>query len=351
MSRIKPTSKRILHPASQQLWLAQLEDHVQSLVWSPDGRWLTAASITGPMTLFSGKTGQVTQMLSGHRFGTCEIAWNASGTLLASVGQDSTTRIWNPESGAVLHTLDSGAAWVEHLAWSQQDDLLATAAGRKLRLWDGSTGQLLQAYPDHRSTISDLAWQPATKLLTSATYGRISFWQAESATLMRSLEWKGSILVMAWSPDGNLVATGDQDATVHFWMTKTGKDLQMYGYPTKVRELSWNGTSRYLATGGSPTVTVWDCSGKGPEGSKPIELKGHAAFVSALAFQHHGPIIASGSAEGTLMFWHVDKPRRPLFQAPLAAGISQIVWSPDDHLVAVGTEAGLVTVYRTPQIQ
>ena len=226
--------------------------------------------------------------------------------------------------------------------------MLATTAGRKLRLWNGDDGQLIQDYPDHSSTISDVSWQPGKQVLTSTAYGTIMFWQPDRNEPLRSLEWKGSILVMAWSPDGNYIATGDQDATVHFWITKTSTDLQMYGYPTKVRELSWDGTSRYLATGGGPTVTIWDCSGRGPEGSKPIELKGHATFLSALAFQHHGRVIASASTNGTLMFWRIDKPKHPLLQASLGSGISQLAWSRDDHLVAVGTEAGVVTVYSAP---
>ena len=40
----------------------------------------------------------------------------------------------------------------------------------------------------------------------------------------------------------------------------------MYGFPTKVLELSWNSTGRWLATGGSSSVILWDCSGKGPAG-------------------------------------------------------------------------------------
>jgi WD40 repeat protein len=65
----------------------------------------------------------------------------------------------------------------------------------------------------------------------------------------RRFEWKGSILRLAWSPNGRFVATGDQDSTVHFWFEEDRRDLQMSGYPTKVREL-WNAASRYLATGG-----------------------------------------------------------------------------------------------------
>jgi WD40 repeat protein len=233
---------------------------------------------------------------------------------------------------------------VEHLAWHPQENLLATAAGRILRLWETQQGQLVQEYSAHDSTIAAVAWQPDSSILTSAAYGGLSFWSPEHNAPLRLFSWKGSILTIAWSPNGNYIATGDQDSTVHFWIAQSGKDLQMYGYPTKVRELSWDSTSRYLATGGSEVVTVWDCSGKGPEGRKPVQLEGHTALLSALAFQHRHPLLASASADGQVVLWQIERPKHPLSQATFGAGISQLNWSPDDRLLAIGTEAGLVTV-------
>ena len=85
----------------------------------------------------------------------------------------------------------------------------------------------------------------------------------------------------------SLLAPGDQDSTVHFWTVKTGTDLMMSGYPTKVKELSWDGSSRYLATGGGPMPCVWDCTGKGPANTAPIQYEAHTDRVTALAFQQH----------------------------------------------------------------
>ena len=136
-------------------------------------------------------------------------------------------------------------------AWARR--LLASAAGKKLRLWD-SAGQLKRELPAHPSTIADLQWKPGEPLLVSIAYGQLAGWSPEKPEPVRRYEWSGSMLAVAWSPDGKFLATGDQDATVHFWILKTGKDLQMAGYQTKVRELSWDQRSRYLATGGGPNM-------------------------------------------------------------------------------------------------
>src|SRR5262249_34040131 len=154
---------------------------------------------------------------------------------------------WDPDSGYETATAAGGASWVERVLWHPTEDVVATAAGKKLRLWN-SEGESLREYPDHAATITDLAWPPRFGPLTSATYGGVHLWPPDSAVPVISLEWKGSLLKLAWSPDGQFLAHGNQDATVHYWILRTAQDLQMSGYPAKVRELGWDATGTSLAT-------------------------------------------------------------------------------------------------------
>jgi WD40 repeat protein len=213
-------------------------------------------------------------------------------------------------------------------------------------MWDRH-GRLIQGSPDHGSTVSDIAWRPGSQELASAAFGGVSFWSPRTADRLRHFEWKGSVLRLAWSPDGKFLATGNQDSTVHFWISATGADLQMWGYPTKVRELAWDRTSRFLATRGGSQVTVWDCSGKGPEGTTPLSLAAHdeTTTVSALAFQRSGPLLASGGGDGLAVVWRPEQGKRPHARMKLEAGITQVAWSGDDTRLAVGSEAGEVALY------
>ena len=339
----------------QTRWQAQLDDCVSALRWSPDGRSVAAAAVSGPIMLFESGTGTIEQTLRGHGFGTTDLAWRPDGSYFASAGQDGLVRVWDRSSGAERLALAGGAAWVEHVAWSPIGDYLASAAGKQLRLWNAA-GELLHTYADHASTISAVQWKPRTALikdekplLTSAAYGGLRFWLADQAEAAHAFDWKGSILALAWSPDGQYIATGDQDSTVHFWIVAQGKDLQMWGYPTKVRELAWDCASRYLATGGGTTVTVWDCSGKGPEGTRPLQLDAHEDLISALAFQHAGALLASGGQDGRVVIWEPGKSRKPRTQLTLNAPVTQLYWSPDDRRLAIGMETGevMVALYAT----
>ena len=127
----------------------------------------------------------------------------------------------------------------------------------------------------------------------------------------------------------------------------TGEDLQMSGYPLKVRELSWDHQSRFLATGGGPTPCVWDCSGKGPTGTEPIQLDAHKDNVSALVFQHRGAWLASGGEDGLVAIWQPGKQEGAAALAKHADPVSQLLWSADDQMLAVGTASGGVLIYTT----
>ncbi len=342
MSRMKRSA-----PAAdlRPQWQAEIPDYVIGLRWSPDGAVIAAAAVSGPIVLFDSRTGQILHRLAGHEFGTTAIGFGRDGSRFASCGQDGKIRLWDLVDGQERLALDGGAAWVEHLAWCPVDDVLATSAGRKLRLWDAE-GRLLREYPPHTSTIADIQWKPRSRELASASYGCVSIWTPDRGEPLRRFEWKGSQLVLAWSPDGRFLATGDQDCTVHFWIIRTGEDLQMSGYQRKVRELAWNSTSRYLATGGGDTPCVWDCSGKGPAGTTPAMLTGHIAPVSALVYQHAGPLLASGGEDSLLAVWLPERTTKPLAMSVLKCGLTCLAWSPDDKYLATGQENGSIMVFR-----
>ncbi len=346
MPNLNPLSRR---PKSLKLvWRAPVSDHVIALEWSPDRSFLAAAEVSGQICLFDAKEGALVKAWPGHSFGTTSVSWHpTSPSLLASSGQDGKVAIWDASSSETepTRTFTAGASWVTKTQWSPDGRYLIAAAGKLLRLWDAS-GKLVREYSEHLSTVSDIQWKPKSQEFASSCYSRLQVWTPDKDEPQQTFEWKGSILRLAWSPDGNYIATGDQDSTVHFWIIKTGNDLMMSGYPNKVQELSWDCTSRYLATGGGEVPCVWDCSGKGPAGTTPKQLEAHQDKVTVVTYQNHGKYLASGGLDGLVALWQPESRQALLAKVQTQSPISQLCWSGTDSLLAVGTDSGEVLVLR-----
>ena len=94
-------------------------------------------------------------------------------------------------------------------------------------------------------------------------------------------------------------------------------------------------------------ITVWDFSGRGPQGSVPRELLGHGALVECLAFQTRGPLLASAGGDGAVMVWAVLQQQR-MAAVTTAAPLTTLGWAPDDTFVMAGNTRGELTAWNVP---
>ena len=327
-------------------WAAQLDDYVIDLAWSPDGTCLAAASAAGPISLFGASDGSPRGVLPGHEGGSNTIAWRPGTSVLASGGQDGSVKLWDGASGQHTATNSLGRDWVEHMGWRPGggEPLLAAAAGKAFRLL-GPDLAVRHTFKDAPKTITALTWDPQGACAAIAYFGGVALWEADTAASRKEYPYGNGIHALVWSPDSRWLVSGNQDPSVHLWMPASDVELQMSGYEGKVRHLSFDHTSRWLATSGSQDACLWDCSGAGPEGREPVMLP-HAAQVCGVAFQGSHGLLATAAEDGSLMLWSPQRaqPMRATVRMPAAA--ARVAWSPDDSLLAIGTEKGLVYVLR-----
>lgn len=328
------------------LWRAQVDDYATSVGFSADGSLLAVGAASGDVQVFDGRTGQLRWTTTAHPGGVLALQWSPAACVLATSGQDGAARLYL-EDGAGLAELPGKAAWVEQLAWSPDGGKLATASGKTVRLWTADGSPLLETEA-HTSAVTGLAWSKAGDRLATCCYGGVHLWDVAANKKARHLPWKGSLIALAWSPNDKVIACASQDCSVHFWRLGTGNDSEMKGYAFKPRALAWDSQGSLLATSRDATITCWDFTGKGPEGTRPIQLEGHKTQVTHLAFSPRKAFLASGCQDPSILVWQPRKGRKPIGYAFLEDEISGLVWEPGLRSVAAIDAAGHVGCWPPP---
>jgi WD40 repeat protein len=331
------------------VWHAKLDDFISQLAWSPDGRQLAAASVSGQLGIYDREQGRAAHLIEqAHPDGIDALAWRPDGLALATAGRDGTWRLWDPAEGAKLLEHEAGALWPEHLAWSpapidEKGRRLALGAGSRVSFWT-EKGEPIGEPLKFPRTVAEVAWISEGKMLAVATSASVSWRDPVTGEEKRAFVSKDAILNLAVSPSAKWMMTGNQDCSVHVWNTESGAEMHMRGYAAKVRQMSWHRGSRWLAAGGGPTVSVWDCSGRGPEGRTPTLLEFHQDQVSALHYQPQGDWLASGARDGSVAIWSPTQRQTLIAAGKISSGVTRVAWSPDGQWLAAAGEAGEIQV-------
>jgi WD40 repeat protein len=324
-----------------------LDDYVVDCAWSADGTQLAVAGGEGQLFLarFGGDVLEA-RKLGDHGLGTLAVAWQPRGAVFASSGQDSAVALWEGGSGREIRRWRPGREWTSHLAFSPDGQLLAGATGRQVTLWSPD-GETVQAFAPYAATVAALAWDKSGRDLGAAINGGVMVHRIEPPAFgTRQYKWPAGAVSVCFSPSGRVLASGMQDGSLHFWYLATGKDSQMRGYPGKVDLTAWSSDSRYLASNAGNELVLWDFSGKGPEGSKPIQLSGHTDRIECLAFQPGGGYLVSGGRDWRLNLWWPQKFKQAIDAHLTDSEPTCLRWSPDGRFLAVGERKGRLAVFE-----
>ncbi len=329
-------------------WNGKLDDYVTTLAWSPDGARLAAGAVSGQVAIYHAGEGKIIHLLDAHAEGCDALGWRPDGQALATAGRDGKWKLWNAAAGKLLVEHEAGALWAEQLAWSakpvgDRGHLLAVSAGSQVTLWN-EHGEAVGGPMKFTRNVADFAWILNSTTLAVAMSTGVSLREPLTGDQEREFVSRDPILSIAFSPSGKWLMTGNQDCSVHVWNTDNGAEMHMRGFAAKVRQLAWHRGSRWLATGGGEAVSVWDCSGRGPEGRTPLVLEWHPDLITALHYQVGGDWLASGARDGSVAVWSPTQRQNLISGAKISSGVTKVAWSPDGESLAVSGEGGDVQV-------
>lgn len=325
-----------------ELWATNVGSDVTALDVSPDGTLVSVGTLAGKVAGFDAASGEQLAELAEHVGGTTGATWTKATGLLATSGHDGHVRVYD-RSGRVTAALH-GSSPVEQITWSPDGTTLAIRALSGTRVWRPETRQSTELAPLPK-IVNSLAWNRSGSRLAAATSEGLRLFNGTLLNLEQELRSSSSLISLAWSPSEAIIAAGTDDKSVHFWRLVNGRESQILGFSAKSRALAWDATGTLMATSGSATVAVWHFD-SGPEGSLPVQLKGHASLCTALAFHPSRTRLASGSDDTTVLVWEPNSRDAAPSVGRLHDTVTCLAWTPDGSTLIGADAAGNVAAWR-----
>ncbi|WP_062353035.1 nSTAND1 domain-containing NTPase [Herbidospora yilanensis] len=278
---------------------------VNDLQISPDGTTAASAGSDRTVRLWD-LTGRPLAVLDGHSDQVRSIAFSPDGRLLAAVGRDHSLTLWDvPTRRRLSETRYAGTGATTSVAFDPSGRSLVTTALTRFR-WDVTDPAEPKQTPfDASAYLSTVvAYSPRDPLLVSAgPSDLLLLWNTGTdQEISRVRPGHGSILDVAFSPDGATIATSGSDRTVKLH-DPAGRTFDTFtGHTAPVHAVAFSTDGRLLASAGEDrTIIVWDLASRRPF----ARLTGPTLPIKTLAFTPAGELI-SGDDSGRIIRWPLD---------------------------------------------
>ncbi|MEO0835742.1 MAG: NB-ARC domain-containing protein [Cyanobacteria bacterium J06642_3] len=201
-------------------------------------------------------------------------------------------------------------------------------------------------FTQNLGSVLAIAYSPdGHKIAIADDEGVIYIWQVTNhqleLTLKGHTDWVWSV---AWSPDGRILASTSNDCLVKLWDTTTGQCLLTSPSHTNSNEdVAWSPDGKLLASGGKErTIRIWD-SNTG-ENYRVFDLNIDFLFWVSVTWSPDGKHLAIAAQE-QIQLWNVETASCIKTLAGHQQYVISVVWHPNQNLIASGSLDGTVRIW------
>jgi WD40 repeat protein len=354
MSGLKTSGLKTKKPVEfDRYWQGTLSDYVTAIAWSPKGNTLAASSAAGEVVVYWGVgTLQETLLQAENGHSVDCLAFSHDGQFLTAGGQTGQVNIWRMQLDLpeLIATVKNSSAWVDRMAWSPTQNLLAFSLGKYVQVWDATLGDVVTTLDFDTSSVLDLTWHPDGQRLSVSGYQGVKIWTAadwDDDPYLLTIP--SASVAIAWSPDGKYIASGNLDRTITVLEWENPHPWVMRGFPGKIRQLAWSDVltkagASLLASASAEGIVVWEKQEDDSLGWEGRVLTGHEGTVQSMHFQPDALLLASAAADGWVCLWHKAKQLAQVLNgAP--NGFSCLAWHPKGQQLAAGGQNGELLIW------
>lgn len=195
-------------------------------------------------------------------------------------------------------------------------------------------------------SILSVAFSPDGELLASSDAdGEICLWQvADGKQLFTCKEeqnhWVWSV---CFSPDSQMLASSSEDKVIRLWDVNTGECLQeLVGHQNWVFTVAFSPDGQRLASASEDeTIRLWEVA----SGECLDTLTGHSGGVRAVAISANGEWLASGSSDQTVRLWRLDTQECQILAEQIGL-VRAVAFSPDSQWLAACSDDQTIRLWQ-----
>lgn len=281
---------------------------VETVMFSPDGRWLATGSLDETVKVWEAQTGELKHTLAGHTDGVASITFLPDNRSLVTVALDNSIRLWDLNTGELKKTTPDQQNSLWAIGVSPDGKTLAGGVSNRriVRLLDFANGAVKRTLPEQSSWVRGVDFSPDSRWLATSCYDdSVRVWDLLSGELKQTFTIvSNTVESVAFSSTGTLLAAGSESRTIKIFETASGKlQRTLTGHLAEVRAVAFSPDARFVISGSADkSVRIWPVTVAAPERA----LAGHTDAVIAVAWSPNGQLAASAGADRTVRLWNVS---------------------------------------------
>ncbi len=197
-----------------------------------------------------------------------------------------------------------------------------------------------------KGTILDIALSPDGSILAVGGSLGVYFYQTGGYKPIWLGETTGPVEDLAFSADGTTIAAASDKFIV--WDNASGEQQFSYdAWPYIVDQVALSPDGSLLAGSeqGGTELLIWDLTGASDNAEPQTLEEAHERSLTGIAFSPDGSKLITGSDDGTAIIWDVAELKPLVTLRGHTDSVEEVIWSPGGDRVATGSSDGSIMIW------
>ena len=184
-----------------------------------------------------------------------------------------------------------------------------------------------------KGTIGVIAYSPDGTLLAVAS--SIGIWlYNDNGEELDLLTGQTRVTSIAFSPNGQKFVSASESGSIYLWDVETKEHTYLFSGTRNVSSIVFSPDGKTIVTTGSYTETsdLWDVE----TGRYKQTLRGHTEWINSVDFSPDGKTIATGSRDSTIRLWDAETGQHLHTLRGHTGSVESVDFSPDGKTIATG---------------